>query len=242
MNAAHDPGPGVSHSVRRLPGWVRWATVPVVAGLVVLGVWATGALVTEDFGTAQVLTGLFLAGAGLVAAWVAWRRRELAWPVLGTFVVVAGTLSVWLLVTSTRDVTVEEDVVVAAQPSAGASLPEGSAGPTGSAGPVALAAGPFVGVAHETTGTATVVGRPDGTRVLTLTDLATDPGPDVRVYLVPGDGTSLDGGVDIGALKGNIGNQQYAVPAGLAAGDVGAVVLWCRAFSVSFGYATLVAA
>jgi hypothetical protein len=60
------------------------------------------------------------------------------------------------------------------------------------------------------------------------------------VRLVPGD--SQDGGaagaVDLGALKGNRGNQQYRIP-----GDVrvagNSVVIWCRAFSAPFGSARL---
>ena len=80
----------------------------------------------------------------------------------------------------------------------------------------------------------------DGRRYLTLTSFSTSPGPDLRVRLVPGD--SFDGGsegaIDLGALKGNRGNQQYAVPRGT---DVSAhtVVIWCRAFSAPFGSATL---
>ena len=35
----------------------------------------------------------------------------------------------------------------------------------------------------------TVVGLPDGTRLLTLTRFQTSPGPDLRVRLVPGDTT-----------------------------------------------------
>lgn len=37
-------------------------------------------------------------------------------------------------------------------------------------------------------------------------------------------------------LQGNRGNQQYVVPDGAAAG---AVVIWCRAFTVAFGTASL---
>jgi hypothetical protein len=63
------------------------------------------------------------------------------------------------------------------------------------------------------------------------------------VRIVPGD--SSDGGrsgnVDLGALKGNRGDQQYAIPR--RADVAGAtVVIWCRAFSASFGSARLKAA
>ena len=79
---------------------------------------------------------------------------------------------------------------------------------------------------------------PDGRRFLTLTSFATSPGPDLRVRLVRGD--SFDGGavgnVDLGALKGNRGDQQYEIPANAQVGDR-TVVIWCRAFSASFGSA-----
>jgi len=50
---------------------------------------------------------------------------------------------------------------------------------------------------------------------------------------------SLGGATRIGALKGNVGNQQYLLPADLELADAATVVVWCRAFSVSFGAATL---
>ena len=72
--------------------------------------------------------------------------------------------------------------------------------------------------------------------MVTLTQFQTDPGPDVRVYLVPDPGGSIKDAVDLGGLKGNKGNQQYDVPAGA---EAGAVVIWCRAFTVAFGTAKL---
>ena len=64
----------------------------------------------------------------------------------------------------------------------------------------------------------------------------------MRVRLAP-DGSfdgGADGAVDLGALKGNRGDQQYAIPRGV---DVArrTVVIWCRAFSVPFGSARLLA-
>ncbi|MBI4172472.1 MAG: DM13 domain-containing protein, partial [Actinobacteria bacterium] len=128
----------------------------------------------------------------------------------------------FLALTSVRDTTVNERV---------------AAGP-------ALAAGAFAGLAHDTTGHAAVVRAADGSLTLTLTRFATSPGPDLFVYLVPGrtDGRGVGGGARVGRLKGNIGNQQYAVPAGFDLSAGATVVVWCRAFSVSFGAATVAAA
>lgn len=75
---------------------------------------------------------------------------------------------------------------------------------------------------------------------LTLTSFSTSPGPDLRVRLVPSG--CFDGGadkaVDLGALKGKRGNQQYTIPRDIDLNDRVAVV-WCRAFSAAFGSAQL---
>ena len=45
--------------------------------------------------------------------------------------------------------------------------------------------------------------------------------------------------VDLGALKGNRGDQQYRIPAGTELRGPWTVVVWCRAFSVLFARAEL---
>jgi len=82
---------------------------------------------------------------------------------------------------------------------------------------VELAAGEFTSGEHETTGVARVVRVAGGRRVLTLSGFATSPGPDLRVRLAPDGGTdgSAAGVTDLGALKGNRGDQQYELPATL---------------------------
>ena len=220
----------------RLP--VRIAVVPVVVLVVVAGIWVTGAVLTENATAAMVLTGLWLAVAGATALAVGWRWRPLALPVVGAYLVSATVLGGYLFITSTFDKVVDEDVLVA-EPRASNSAPaDPTASPpsTGPAAPVEIASGRFTNQAHDTSGRATLIETPDGERVVTLTDFKTDPGPDVRVYLVPDPGGGVEDAVDLGKLKGNKGNQQYDVPAGAA---TGAVVIWCRAFTVAFGTATL---
>jgi hypothetical protein len=76
--------------------------------------------------------------------------------------------------------------------------------------------------------------------VLTLTDFDVDNGPDLRLYLVAGPARSedeVDDYVDLGALKGNRGDQQYELPAGLDLDRYATAVVWCRAFSVLFARA-----
>jgi Electron transfer DM13 len=116
---------------------------------------------------------------------------------------------------------------------------------TASAAPMRLAAGQFHSVAHETTGTASVLQLGDDKKVLRLTDFATSNGPDVRVYLVAAsDATDSDtvnnaGFVELGKLKGNIGDQNYDIPAGLDLNKYRAVTIWCARFGVNFGTAPL---
>ena len=111
--------------------------------------------------------------------------------------------------------------------------------------PLQLTSGRFHKNAHDTRGRATVYRLADGRRVLRLTEFATSNGPDVRVYLVAaGDvqdeaAAKQAGFVDLGALKGNRGDQNYDVPAGLDLSTYRAVSIWCRRFSVNFGAAPL---
>jgi hypothetical protein len=48
--------------------------------------------------------------------------------------------------------------------------------------------------------------------------------------------------VELGKLKGNKGDQAYAIPAGTDLDRLGSVSIWCKRFSVSFGAATLTSA
>ena len=108
-----------------------------------------------------------------------------------------------------------------------------------------LASGMFHNGSHETSGTATIHKLPDGSRVLRLTDFHTSNGPDVQVYLVAATDASDNetvtkaGFVSLGALKGNVGDQNYTLPADLDLDTYRAVTIWCRRFGVNFGTAPL---
>ena len=221
MSSQQEVAGGTTHPV---PGWLRLASIPLVAGVVLFGVWVSGALITDDEKVAKGLTALWFLTAGLLAVVLGWKWRSLAVPLIGTFVVVAGVTGGFLLYASTVDKVVNEEVVVADPPAADLNRN------------VEVASGRFVAGAHPTSGTARIIDIGAGELVLTLTDFATDPGPDLRVYVVPNGADGVDGGVDLGALRGNQGDQQYAVPKSTEAGEV---VIWCRAFSVIFGSAAL---
>ncbi|MGH2967567.1 MAG: DM13 domain-containing protein, partial [Solirubrobacteraceae bacterium] len=103
-------------------------------------------------------------------------------------------------------------------------------------------AGELEPVQHAATGTATAIELAEGGRVLTLTDLDVSNGPDLRVQLVSGPARGegdVGDVVDLGALKGNRGNQQYELPARLDLSRHSTAVIWCRAFSVNFARAPL---
>jgi hypothetical protein len=226
----------VPPTATRVPTAVVIAGAPVVVAVVLAGVWVTGGLLTDDETVARRIMGVWFVVAGALAAVVALRWRRLAVPVLAAWFLTSGVAGGFLLVTSTTDRVVDEDVTVVADPPASRSgdspTPGGQA-----AGPSAVASGGFTDGAHPTSGTATLVDRPDGTRVLTFTGFATDPGPDLRILLTPdAAGEDVDKAVDLGGLKGNKGDQQYDVPRG---SPEGAVVIWCRAFTVAFGTAPL---
>nr|BEK69079.1 DM13 domain-containing protein [Kitasatospora purpeofusca] len=122
-----------------------------------------------------------------------------------------------------------------------------AAPPSAAAGPVDLARGRFVSGEHETTGTARLVRLADGSTVLRLESLSTSEGPDVRVYLStrPASESRLDdlgaGSIELDRLKGNRGNQNYVLPAGVDLAVVRSAVIWCKRFSVGFGAADLAA-
>jgi hypothetical protein len=126
-----------------------------------------------------------------------------------------------------------------------ASADDGTAGESPPSEAVMLARGEFSSLEHSTTGAAVILELEDGSRYLRLDDLETSNGPDLRVYLssVPAqdDWYVYDDGdfVDLGALKGNIGSSNYAIPADVDLSRFESAVVWCRRFSVGFGVAPL---
>jgi len=80
---------------------------------------------------------------------------------------------------------------------------------------------------------------------LRLEDFATDNGPDLFVYLVAdttADGpesTFDDDFVNLGSLRGNIGDQNYEIPDDVDVTRYNTVVIWCSRFSSAFGAADL---
>jgi hypothetical protein len=119
-----------------------------------------------------------------------------------------------------------------------------TAGRSSPPGLQALRSGSFRSLEHPTPGKAIVLRRPGGSLILRLERLSTSNGPDLRVYLshVPASGdlhAYRTGFIDLGALKGNRGSQNYAIPAGTDLSAFKSAVIWCRRFAVGFGVAPL---
>ena len=108
-----------------------------------------------------------------------------------------------------------------------------------------LGSGEFRSLEHDTTGLARIVELEDGSRFVRLEDLDTSDGPDLRVYLtdqpVSNDWGVWDDGryVDLGALKGNVGDSNYLIPEDVDPLGFRTVVIWCRRFTVGFGVAPI---
>jgi hypothetical protein len=108
-----------------------------------------------------------------------------------------------------------------------------------------LVSGQFYSVLHPTAGTATIYKMADGTRVLRFTSFRTSNGPDVHVYMVAADDAKdiatvqQAGFIDLGEIKGNVGDQNYALGSDLDLARYRAVSIWCKRFSVNFGAAAL---
>ena len=90
---------------------------------------------------------------------------------------------------------------------------------------------------HKAQGVAKVINLADGKTFLRLENLKTTNGPDLYVYLSTGKDVSDI--VNLGRLKGNIGNQNYEIPTGTDLTKYNTVLIWCKAFSTLFGSAKL---
>jgi hypothetical protein len=216
-----------------VPVAVRVLSVPAVVVLLLTGGWVAGGQITDDYALSMLLTAGWVGLVGVAALATFLKRREM-WPALVAFTVTALVAGGYLASETLVDDRIDEDVVTAAPARAGARPAPGTN--------ELLARGRFESLAHETEGVAQVIELPDGRRMLTLTGFETDNGPDLRVYLSSADsdqGSAGEDFEDLGELKGNVGDQQYEIPAGVDIDTLTKVVVWCRAFSVGFGAASL---
>jgi hypothetical protein len=112
---------------------------------------------------------------------------------------------------------------------------------------VALREGSFVSRSHPGEGLATVLTDGSDQRFLRFEQFSTDNGPDLNVYLTIADADAPEGDfaesgqfIDLGGLKGNIGDQNYEIPPDVDLERFDTVVVWCVRFSVAFTAADLI--
>jgi hypothetical protein len=232
--------------VRRF--WVVLPQVVLFGGMAVMLVVHPNAFTSAVHSTrAVVVNAALLAGWLLLSLAVLPRvlKRTVWRSVLLT--VVACAAIVVLVVPTLRDTEVVEEFPAAvAEPAtpasatpttagAGATTPAPTPAPTTLAAtePVRISSGTLRGVGHDASGTASVYERADGSRVVGLEAIDIEPGPDYRVFVVPGlDRESPGDGLELDALRGNQGTQYYEVPSGTDVGPGWTVLVWCRAFGV----------
>ncbi|MEM7013491.1 MAG: DM13 domain-containing protein [Verrucomicrobiota bacterium] len=92
------------------------------------------------------------------------------------------------------------------------------------------------------------MGRADGQISLTFTEFEVTNGPDLFVYAVKTNTTdnktvkdAVANGdfLNLGALKGNLGNQIYSIENEFDSEEYQVISIWCRRFSRNFGSAKL---
>ena len=98
---------------------------------------------------------------------------------------------------------------------------------------------------HKGEGTGKIYRLSDGSHVFRLESLRVTNGPDLHVILSPHpdpdsrEAVKEEGYVDLGKLKGNIGNQNYPIPEGIDASTFNSAVIYCKPFHVIFSVAVL---
>jgi hypothetical protein len=108
---------------------------------------------------------------------------------------------------------------------------------TTAAGPVAVTTGSLYGIDHRAEGTATIYQQGERFVLRLEDDTDIQNGPDLYVLVLPDD--SYESGtpaeyLDLGKLKGNVGGQNYELPAEFDPDLHRFVLIWCLRFAVPF--------
>lgn len=105
--------------------------------------------------------------------------------------------------------------------------------------PFLLKEGDFMGADtfHQGSGTASIYTLEDNSQLLRFENFSVTNGPDLRVLLAV-DGNP-DQSVEIGKLKGNLGNQNYEIDTSIDVSAYNSVIIYCKPFHVTFSTASL---
>lgn len=176
------------------------------------------------------------------------RRRRWPWPVGAGIVGVAVFVVVWFQPQKLfLDERVDEpspvdadDRIASTSPGAPRTLPSSPSEP------VDIAGGSFVSIDHGTNGRVRILELTGGQRIVRLEGLDTSNGPDLYLYLsanpASGEESAFDDDyVNLGRLKGNLGDQNYDLPSGTDLARYRTLVIWCDRFNSAFGAADLAA-
>lgn len=151
-----------------------------------------------------------------------WQKKSL----IGIGIVLALAIGYWLASPLWKTEKVSESLEEIMTPSVATSTPE------------VIAKGTFSGLqAHSAEGEAKLIKSGDKYFVRFENNFKVTNGPDLFVYF--GKNGQYAPEARLGALKGNVGGQNYEVPQGIDVSSYNEVWVWCRAFSVAFGKATL---
>ncbi len=214
------------------------AAVPGIVLVVAFGVFAVTR--SGPFESALTSGRALLVLAGIVIVWLVLARVVLPrlvrspWVRAGMLTVLAvAIVAVLVLPYYRNDEVIERFPRVEA--AVGAEAPRAESAEA----PVRRSTGELHGIDHDATGVASVYEQPDGTLVVGLEGIDVQNGPDYFVHVVAGsDRESPNGGVNLGALRGNQGTQYYEVPRDTPVGPDWTVLIWCRTFGVPVANAT----
>lgn len=138
------------------------------------------------------------------------------------------------------DIEVEPDASASSE-----SDPTAESDPTSESELLPILSGAFVDgeSRYAGSGSAIIYELADGQRVLRFEDFEVTNGPDLFVYLsghpapLSGEELHTDAVFELARLKGNVGNQNYELPADLDLSAFQSVVIYCKRFSVVFSMA-----
>jgi hypothetical protein len=227
------------------------ALAAAIAGLLA-GLWLFASPVSRAFADATGVPAYWSSIAFAVAWFIAAsivlgklrkERPEFKLPLRVAFlltVAAVGGVFAWTSLTDDKaddDVSfAEEAVPVSEMPKPAPDAPEREAPKRN----VVLSSGTFSGIDHTAEGRARIVQLASGERRLVFTEFDVERAPDLRVYLAEDEVTGDIGPYrELDKLKGNVGDQFYALPRGLDLDRYQHVVIWCKAFDVGVAQAPL---
>jgi hypothetical protein len=137
-----------------------------------------------------------------------------------------------------------DDTVSEAAPEVAKDTTDDNGGPGSASSQGVLSEGDFRPLGHDARGTALVIDAAASNTYVRFEDFEVENGPDLKIYLSRAKADAPEAElaadfVDLGGLKGNVGDQNYLVPASVDLSEYRSVVVWCRRFSVGFAVAPI---